>query len=275
MKLSEKEIDLVLTKIKTKYNDLINLFSKPKTILQSFEERYINVLKSKHDVSSFLLGEIQALEEFCNKEEEKKKIEEEKRAERLKHLKEKSFADKVMDENFRKIQKYPRISLNSNASEDIERLFGAARNFIINYYPVLTIIYRNEIQNSVKNILSNLYHNLIVKFDFKGNVPLAKNYLFYLSKVPIDNKKLESEYYFILKESAFLLNEIYDVLKKVFNENKVPNKEQKFSFNFSEYSSAFKDNFLNLSNADVFDKVYKYLENIIFDFRIKDIKKSK
>ena len=63
-KLSPEEITRVVAKIRKRYEDYIYKFFKPKTVLFAFEERYLEALQRKTDVSTFLMAEISAVEEL-------------------------------------------------------------------------------------------------------------------------------------------------------------------------------------------------------------------
>ena len=268
-KLSNEEINKTVEKIKEKYNSLINDFNMPKSLLTSFKDRYMNTLKKSNDLSIFLLAEIEAVAELYKKEEDRR---EEARQKRL-NKKEKSFADKVFEENRKKIEKYPKPNLTFDADEELIRIIGAIRNFLINYWPVLNYIYKDESYSSIKSKLGELHYQLLIKYDYKDNPPITRSYADSLNRVPIDKKKLESEYYYILKETAFLLNEIYDTLKIILKENKIPDINSKLfvpEFNQKEW---YKKYFQNLNHKECIEKICNYLSDIVIDFRIKDIRK--
>ena len=71
-KLSNEEITKTVEKIKEKYNNLINDFNMPKSLLTSFEDRYMNTLKASNDLSVFLLAEIEAVAELYKKEKDRR-----------------------------------------------------------------------------------------------------------------------------------------------------------------------------------------------------------
>lgn len=268
-KLSSDEIKLVVGKIRSKYNDLINELKKPESLLNAFEERYITALRTMKDISVFLLAEIEAVNEIF--ELEKKKREEFDEKNKMK--KGKSFADKVFEENSKKIQKYPRVNLGPNSDEEIERLVGAVRKFIIYNWPVLTYIYKNDRTTQYKYIFDNLFDRLIAKIGYNGEVPIARSYLLTLQRFSTDTKKIENEYYMIIKEIAFLLNETLTYLKKVIREDEIPEAVSKL-YLYDSASREWYDNYKNLSHKGCIEKLHNELYEIILDFRIKDIKRS-
>ena len=70
--LSQAEINMVLEKIRSKYQKLIDSYKKNPIILENFQQRYISTLKMRKNLSVFLLAEIQAVEELIKSEEEKR-----------------------------------------------------------------------------------------------------------------------------------------------------------------------------------------------------------
>jgi len=269
-KLTDQEIRLALEKIRQKYQILIDKFHKPYTIAKLFEDRFMNALKSKADISVFLLAEIEAVQEIYNQEVEKQKQREEESM--TKKINQKSFADKVLEENQKKIIKYPKIDVSPDADEEIERLFGAIRVLILNFWPIINQIYKNEPNYPAKRLISNYYHTLLTKYDYKGEVPIAKSYIIALNMIPKNFKKIDYERNYIIKETAFLLNEMLTEMKKIMNEDALPNPQNKLSFNDSN-NKVLKENSHGISYKDGFNKVIEYLSGVILDFRIKDLKK--
>jgi hypothetical protein len=268
-KLSNEELMKVVDKIKTKYNSLIDDFKMSRSLLSSFEDRYMEALKKSKDLSVFLLAEIEAVEEFYNKEKERR---EEARKKRLNKNQE-TFADKVFDANRKKIEKYQKAVLSFDADEEIARLIGAIRQFLNNYWPALTHIYKGEANSTIKSILGDLHYQLLIKYDYKGDPPITRSYADSLNRFSVDKKKIESEYYYILKETAFLLNKILDRLKLILKENRIPDINTKLYVPEYDQKEWYKNNFQDLSHKECIEKVYNYLSDLIIDFRIKDIRK--
>lgn len=269
-KLTNTEIEQIIDKIKKKYGSLIKDFNKPKTLISSFEERYFKTLKESKDLSVFLLAEIEAVEELYKTEENKREIEKQK-----KHNKEeKSFADKVFESNRKKIEKYPKIELSFDAGEELERFIGAIRNFLINYWPAINTIFNNDLNSTLKSLFGEFHYQLLIKYDYKNDPPITRSYSNILKIIPVNQKKLDFEYYYILKETAFLLNEICDALKSVLKENRVPNADLKLSIPDLDQKDWYNNYFKNLSNKECIEKVFNYISDVITDFRIKDIRKK-
>jgi len=271
-KLSEKEIIHTLEKIRKKYKEIIMKFNKPKIILDAFEDRYLRTLRHKMDISVFLLGEIDAIAELYQMEEEKlkKKALEKKQ----KHSHKKSFADKIYEENRKKILKYPKVTICIGADEELERLIGAIRDILNNYWPIINLIFKNEFNSTTKNIFNDYYHKLLAQYDYKDNVPITKSYIFSLQKIPRDNKKIDYEHHYILKETAFLLNDILDSILNTINNEFLSLHNEKIDI-LNINNDFITKNFSGLNFKQGLEKIMNYLQEIINDFRIKEIKRKK
>jgi len=271
--LNDQELKITVNKIREKYRKIIDDFKKTNSILEAFEDRYIRILKSHIDVSVFLLAEIEAVEEIYKNEEKKMKERDERLSAKRRMKKKTSYADKVMDENLKKIIKYERIGICSNADEEIERLMGGVRNLINNYWPAVTVVVKHTPENSIKNNFNEFYHKLVLNYDYKGELPVAKSYKYALSTIPVNNKKIEFERYYIIKETAFLLNDILTYFNSIIKNNNEMLSDKKINVNI-ELDNLLKLHFDGLTHKEAFHKVHDYIKNLIADFRIRDIKKE-
>lgn len=270
-KLSKKEVELVVDKIKDKYKKIIVDFKKPETILEAFSTRYITALKAHLDISMFLLAEIEAVDEIY-KNEEKKQVEQKNR----KNLKKgQSVADRIFEENLQRIKKYPRIRLTDEGDEDVEYLCGAIREFIIIHWPVITHIFQENRQSRAALKVNEYHHALISLYDTKGAVPIARHYVTALGLRPVNFKKADFEYRRILQETGFLLNDIMKLFKGVSRENSLPWPDRKVIFqNVRLIRPEVKKLFSGKTYGFCFDLVYTKLEDILADFRLKDFKRK-
>ena len=273
-KLSDQEINIVLKKIKNKYEKLISEFKKSRTLAESFEERYVNVLKSRLDLTTFLMAEIEAVEELYKREQEKRVVQENEKKEQQPKV---TVADKVYEENKKKIEKYRRVVLNAqDADEDLERLLGAVREFINNYFPCLTTIYKDRRHTNEGERINFFSNKFLSNYDYKGEVPLSRQYVIALERRPRDFKKIEYEHKFVMKETAFLLNDIIDLLDSIISKDDIPQPEKKLILQKEKGNDNnwFYEYFNNLTYKDAIEKVRTFLKDLITDFRFKDIKRG-
>jgi len=120
-KLTPGEISASVEKIRKKYDDYVVKYFKPRTLRRAFEARYIDALRAKVDISSFLLAEIAAIQELTEREEQRVQLGPVRPAAE----KTQSFADKVLEENLARISKYPDLLFNADASDEVRRMAGA------------------------------------------------------------------------------------------------------------------------------------------------------
>ncbi|MBN2547228.1 MAG: hypothetical protein JXB50_15605 [Spirochaetes bacterium] len=272
-KLNDEEIKITVNKIREKYRKIILDFNRTNAILEAFEDRYIRILKSHIDVSVFLLAEIEAVEEIYWNEEKKMKDKNERLAAKRRMRKKESYADKVMEENLKKIAKYDRVSICNNADEEIERLMGGVRDLINNYWPAVTVVLKHTPESSIKNNFNEFYHKLVLNYDYRGEVPVTKSYKYALQTIPVNNKKIEFERYYIIKETAFLLNDILSLFSDIIKNKNEILTDKKINVNI-ELDNLLKLHFDGLTHKEAIHKVHDYIKNIIADFRIRDIKRE-
>jgi hypothetical protein len=274
-KLNGAEINLALRKIRSKYDKLVREYKKSRVLGDAFEDRYLNVLRKKNDVSVFLLAEIEAVEVLLQKEELKSK---EVKIEKIEKKEEKeSFADKVFEENRKKIIKYPRIELGTDADEEVERLLGAVRLLINDYYPAVNYIYKERRHTFEGENFNQIYHRLVSQYDYKDDAPIARQYFAALTRQPRDFKKMDYEHRFIMQETAFLLNEIFDAIELIVKKNSLPQPDNKISLSKNDrgnIETLFFENFNQLTFNEAILKVQGFINNLLNDFRLKGIKKN-
>lgn len=274
-KLTEQELNAALRKIRNKYEKLITDFKKSRVLIESFEERYIRALKSKMDLTTFFIAEIEAVEELYKREEEKRVLQEKENL--AKKENKPNIADKIYEENKNRIRKYTRIQINhQDSDEEIEYLFGALREFINNYFPALVIIYKEKKHTTEGEKISDFSNKFLTHYDYKGDIPISRQYITALERRPRDFKKIEYEHKFIMKETAFLLNEILELLDKIISKNDIPMPDKKLLIEKNKNSDEnwFYEYFNNLTYKESIEKTYNFLKEIITDFRFKDIRRG-
>ena len=273
--LSRIEIDKALKKIRNRYTQLFRYFKKSNTLLENFEQRYVKALKSKMDLSIFLMAEIDAVEELYIKEEQKKAKEDVSKTK--KDPVQLSFADKVFEENRRRIAKYPSIAICHDADEEVEKLLGAVRNFLNNYWPAVMIIFKEKKMTHVGDRINDIYNKLLAHYDYTGTVPIARHYIDVLQQKYGNNKKADFEHRYIMQESAFLLNDILILFQYIVKEGEITNPERIIhaeNHSLTKNNKQFQEIFKNKTCLEGFETVFQYLQGMIKDFRFTGIKKS-
>jgi hypothetical protein len=249
-KLTPSEITDVVAKIRRKYDEYHYKFFKSLSYKREFEKRYISALKNKVDISSFLLAEISAIEEL-NKRAEEKYLQKEIKAN---NVKKKSIADKVLEENKRKIRKYTDINFHKDANEEIRRLFGALNTLEQEYWPKLYPALKNTSYSLNTKIMMNLETQLheLGGSGKEGMSPKLERYVTRLNHFPRDYSMVDKEEKNYILETAFMLHDIVNVVESVKEKNDAMPEE----------------------NKEKLENVLQYVTHVIDDFRLKEFKKK-
>jgi hypothetical protein len=250
-KLTPGEIKSVVEKIRNKYDEYISKYFKVKTLREAFENRYITALRSHVDISSFLLAEISAIEELIQREEERVASGPAAPPEEAK----KDTADKVLEENRKRIEKYPDFPLHKDANVEVRKLLGALNLLEEGHWKALGVSLRNTAysMNSVEmlNLDSRLHYLSSVE---REEVPQSLiRYVGQLKKFPRNYALLEREEKEYILESAFFLHDLIVVLERV--------------------KRVYQD--LSENEAGILDKATEYVWGIISDFRLKEFHKKR
>jgi hypothetical protein len=247
-KLTPGEITAVVEKIRKKYDEYIYKYFKPKSLREAFEERYLRSLRAAVDISSFLLAEIGAIEELIHREEERILVSppSEPRPD---------IADRVIEENRRRIAKYPDAAFHPDASEEARRLLGALQQIADEHWPSLTSALRETASNM--NSLEMLGLDSQLRYlsapGRDGIPPFLVRYLGQLKRFPRNYAAVDREDKEFVLESAFFLNDLMSILERV--------------------RRVYKD--LDPSAKEILAAAVEFTWNVIVDFRLKDLKRRK
>ncbi len=253
-KLTPGEISAAVKRIREKYDEYIYKYFKPKTLRGAFEERYLDALKRNVDISSFLLAEISAIEELIAKEEERVARNPFKRITPQRETK-KGFADKIMEEHAKKIEKYDNIDIHPDANPEVCRLLGALNELDIKYWGPLTVVLRNTSYSMNSPGMINMESQL----RYLGNLTDAgvpqrlERYLGLLRAFPRDYHAIDREEKEYILEVSFFLHDLKDVLDVVY------------------------ENYQNVEiiNLKDLETIMDFVDGIIEDFRLKELKRKK
>lgn len=251
-KLTPAEIKSTVQKIRMKYDEYHYKYFKSTKFKQQFEERYINALKTGVDISAFLLAEIEAIEELLKREEEKVLA---KDPPTVKELPQKSFADKIIEENRQKILKYPEINFHPDASEEIRRLYGALNKLQQEYWPSLYNVLRNTVYSLNTRIMMNMETqlNTLGGTGKDGVSARLDRYIARLNRFPRDYKAIDKEEKDYLLEVAFFLHSLVETLTEA---------QVKY------HASLGEEEKIRLA------EVINYVTDLLVDFRLKDLKRK-
>jgi hypothetical protein len=229
-------------------------FMKGREALIAFEDRYIEAMRARLDLALFLHAEMTAVEELIKKEQDRINAEQQK-ALRAKKRKEqsKSLADRVLEENRRRIEKYPPMHIHPEASDEIERLFGCLSTLERQFWPDMQKSMRSAYSSSMLSPRMRLEEKIIAlcRSAAGGLPPRLSRYRALFDYSPRDFLEIEKEGKKCLLEAAFFLHDMNDVLVEMKKTGNLQNIE--------------------LVNME---KFIGYVHNLLDDFRLKDFKNT-
>jgi len=251
-KLTPEEISRAVAKIRQRYDEYIYKYFKPKTLKFAFEDRYMQALKSRADISNFLLAEISAVEELVGREEAR--LESGAPAEEHKEsISER--VDRIVEENLQKIRRYPEVAFHPSASEEIRRLLGALKTLVDEHWPRLSAILRDSSYGRGSTAMVQLESQLRYLGDpGRDGVPSGlSRYLYHLNRFPRDYPAIDREEKEYILETAFFLHDLGEILERVIQDSAglPPPRRQGLQ------------------------AVQEYVQGVIRDFRVKELKRRK
>ncbi len=245
------EISAAVEKIRKKYETYVNKYFKPRTLREAFEDRYIRALRAGVDISSFLIAEISAIEELIDREEKRVAAE----PARPEEEKQQSFADKVLEENRKRIVKYPEIPFHPDASEETRRLLGALTDLLREHWA--------QIGSALENTMYAMSSSEMLTLDsqLRYLAPVHKDetpqflmrLVNQLRKFPRNYALVERDEKEYVLEAAFFLNDLFVVLERV--------------------KRVYTD--MPAESKKVVEENLAYVWQIISDFRVKDFKRKR
>lgn len=250
-KLTPGEITNVVEKIRKRYDEYVAKFFKPRSLREAFESRYIHALRARADISSFLLAEISAVEELIKKEEERIAL----GPVRVEGAKAPSHADRILEENRKRIEKYPDVPFHKDAGEEVRRLLGALDTLAQDHWPEMAGALRSTGWSMTSLDMLNLDSQLryLSSMDREEVPQFLGRVVAQLKKFPRNYASIEREEKEYILEAAFFLNDLFSIIERV------------------------KRVYTDLPAADIrtLDTVLAFVWGVISDFRLKDLKRKK
>ena len=250
-KLTPEETAAAIERIRSLYNDYIIRYSKPFSVKNGFEERYRDALKSRIDLDGFLFAEFSVIRQLLQREEDRAAASAEPPPPRDDVTRKVGFADRIMEENRKRIEHYPELSLGSDASSDVEKLFGALAEFDKRYWGTVSELLRRpafSVLYETRNHLEAEAEELCVPRR-DPYPPVLSTYCRYLERFPRDWDALEREGQRCILRGSFFLHRIALFLKDVANKEFIEEEEKKRV-----------------------ETIYDSVHSIISDFRLHDLK---
>jgi hypothetical protein len=257
--LNSSEIESAVHKIRTLFDDVIVGYMLSPKIKNNFEDRYLQALRSRVDIGSFLAAEMSALLRLKEEKEELRMIEENRGiaaagtvVSRKKPVR--GFADRILDELREKIDKYPGIGLTWEEAFDLDRLYGALRQFESEYWTTVIRVFRRIYPSRYSGPLVILEKQLFELAGYGGDgfPPRLYGYINMESRFPRNENLLYQEAMRCILDASFFLHDLKAAFHELLLEPDLDAKERKAV----ETSAAF-------------------VHTMIEDFRLNDLKRSK
>jgi hypothetical protein len=246
----DSDIDKVVQKLKNLYRKYAEQYGTKIFNLEGFEQRYKNALINKVNLNSFLHAEILAFEELKERIERPKKQQKETTFRSETSYSE--IADRIIEENLKKIQKYPHIDFHPDAEEETKYLLGAVTDFYYNSW--------NNMVKLLKPLGIGNINNTVEK--------LENDFSYYVVPVHGQYSRAVDDYTLVLSR-------------------KNPKDNERAAVNFIRYGGILFNNCLKLANdgltfmsgrreySDLNTELQVYkniLSRFIEDFRLSDIR---
>lgn len=250
-KLTPGEISASVEKIRKTYDDYVTKFFKPRSLRQAFETRYLEALRAKVDISSFLLAEISAIRELVEREEQRVQL----GPVRPTVEKGPGIADKILEENRARIAKYPDLAFNPDAGEEVRRMAGALSDLAAGMWRDLGYALENTMYAMSSSEMLALDSQLrsLSSADQEELPQFLSRLMIELRKFPRTYAAIEREEKDYLLQASFFLHDLFTVLERVGQVyTEMPTERRNVVENARERTWA-----------------------IICDFRLKDLKRSR
>ncbi|MFW5712348.1 MAG: hypothetical protein ACOCXF_05035 [bacterium] len=274
-KLNSKEIDQLVAKIRSLYDDYMVKFIQGSREKTGFEQRYFDALKSRVNLQRFLLVELKIVQQLIAREELLQG-----RQEAEAYLREKDlvgpngrggakdvgaqaaeeseepqgdFADRVIEQMQRKAEKYPPVGLESNEVWEVDHLFGGLQKFERELWPPVDRVYRKVYPSRYDGPRLMLETRLLELAEARmGGVPQVLHTLqLLMGRFPRNYREIEWEKKHTILKASFFLHTIRGELEKLRQEAYLSEEDRRAVFNANEFVNA-----------------------LIEDFRLKDLKEK-
>lgn len=193
------DVDGAVRKLKSLYKEYSEQYGTKQFSLRGFEDRYRSALINKLNINTFLLAEIEVFEEL------KKRVEKPDNAGHT-GTSYSEIADRIIENNLKKIRKYRCIDFHPDAEEETKYLLGAVTDFYYDIWGKVTGLLKTlglKANSELRNKLESDFSFFAVPI--RGSYSRAvDDYIIVLSrKNPKDNERATVNF---MKNGGILLN---------------------------------------------------------------------
>lgn len=246
-KKKNKNIELALQKVRQRHDDYIVTFYKDSRYKNAFEDRYLQALRGRVDLLSFLFAEYQAIDQLFNQEQEKAG------QPTLEKMPPKAggSTDAIMARMDKMIAAYPQFDFFPEMELDVRKIIAVMQQIEKEKWPLLEKNTRSLFQIGARSPLLVLEQQILEFCSFKADKlpPVLERYQV-LQRQGASAFAKEKEEKWILKKAAFWLH-----------------RARRLAL-----SSAKMEDDLVEGQKKVIESFGREIEAIIRDFRLKDIK---
>ena len=272
-KLNSKEIDQLVAKIRSLYDDYMVKFIQGPREKTAFEQRYFDALKSRVNLQRFLMVELKIVQQLIAREEMQRGRQEAEAYQREKDLvgpngqtgakdaeaktgeeePQGDFADRVIEQMQRKAEKYPPVGLESNEVWEVDHLFGGLQKFERELWPAVDRIYRRVYPSRYDGPRLTLETKLLELAEVRmGGIPQSLHTLqLLMGRFPRNYREIEWEQKNTILKAAFFLHTLKGELEKLRQES-----------------------YLSEEDRRAVHSALEYVTTLIEDFRLKDLKEK-
>jgi hypothetical protein len=270
MGLSDKEIDLLINKVRERYKESFMEYKSRLFNVEAFEDRLQAALRKRMNLEGFILAEI------TNFEQLKQKIEEERNPKKPEESAFSKQVNQIFEENTARIKKYKEIQFHPLADIEITHLYGALSEFIQYYFSILWIILNDYQYKEKVHTLDHRFSDFAVSKSTR-HPKRIEDHITVLSRKDAKEIEIERDKNNFLKESAFLLHEVIDFMDELIE---IRDKEWDNPLKFDKLNidrETKKKMLLIFSGTTPYGailKIKEHAEEILKDFRLESFKKS-
>lgn len=245
-RLTDSEIRSAVEKIRSRYADYMVRFQKDRSALDSFEDRYIGAMRVRMDLALFLHAEKTAIEELIDNEEKRILASSQRESEKKQQARQQqSIADRVLEENLKRIAHYPRLLIHTDASEEVERLFGGLGTFERELWADLERLLRRAYTSMIMSPRARVEEQVLklCVVGANGVPPRASRYQSLFERFPRNYFEIEKEGKKCMLDAAFFLHDLSDILKEVGQAEDLTAAERQKVASMAEYVHTMLEDF--------------------------------
>ncbi len=258
--LTPDEIRSTVAKIRGAYDSVIIGYMLSPKIKDAFEDRYLQAMRARVDMGSFLAAEMMAVRRLAEEKDELRVVDENRRLsaggtrENGNSKKSEGVADRMVRLMREKIDRYPGIGLRWDDSIELDRLYGALRQLEADFWTPVAKILRRVYPSRYSGPLVTLEKQFFEYAGYGGDgfPPRLYTYVNLENRFPRNDQQLQQESMRCILDASFFLHEVGDALRELLLENSLDLKERKQVEMAADFVHTIKD-----------------------DFRLHDLKRSK